>query len=192
MTQTATYTLERFIADVQQVFASTKDPRAQAQAVAKHMQELLTVPGWLDEELQSLPQSGYGRVDLHIDEEYGHPEPGFLAMCSAQRPGQDNSPHDHGASWVVYGVYKGAIEQTKWRWVYPEHDWTSPELKPAERHVQAEGAVAFFLPGEIHTTKNVHDGRSLVFRLEAQRLDQVMRHRYNPQANAASAFRAAT
>jgi hypothetical protein len=58
--------------------------------------------------------------------------------------------------------------------------------------VQRVGAVAFLLPGEIHTTKNVHDGRSLVFRLEAQRLDQVMRHRYNPQANAARAFRAAT
>ena len=34
MPQTATYTLERFIADVQQVFASTQDPRAQAQRVA--------------------------------------------------------------------------------------------------------------------------------------------------------------
>ena len=192
MTQTATYTRERFIADVRQVFASTQDPRAQAQAVAKHMRALLAVPGWLDEKLQSLPQGGYGRVDLHMDDAYGHPEPGFLAMCSAQRPGQDNSPHDHGASWVVYGVYQGAIEQTKWRWVYPAQDWTSPELKPAERYGQREGEVAFFLPGEIHTTKNVHEGRSLVFRLEAQRLDQVMRHRYNPQANAARAFRAAT
>ena len=79
MTQTATYTLERFIADVQQVFASTQDPRAQAQAVAKHMQALLAVPGWLDEKLQSLPQGGYGRVDLHMDDAYGHPEPGLSA-----------------------------------------------------------------------------------------------------------------
>src|SRR6266852_2525307 len=106
------------------------------------MRELLAVPGWLEEKLQSLPKGGYGRVDLHMDDKYGHPEPGFLAMCSAQ-------------------------------------DWTSPELKPAERYVQREGEVAFFLPGEIHTTKNVHDGRSLVFRLEGQRLDRVLRHRYN-------------
>jgi predicted metal-dependent enzyme (double-stranded beta helix superfamily) len=190
MTRTATYTLERFIAEVQQVFASTKDPRAQAQAVAKHMRELLAVPGWLEEKLKSLPQ-GFGTINLHIDEEYGHPEPGFLAMCSAQRPGASNSPHDHGASWVVYGVYEGAIEQTKWRWVCPPHDWTSPQLTPIEKLVQRQGEVAFFLPGEIHTTANVHDGRSLVVRLEAQRLDLVMRHRYDPERNAAKAFRAA-
>ena len=192
MPQTATYTLERFIADVQQVFVSTQDPRAQAQGVAQHMRELLAVPGWLEEKLQALPEGGYGRVDLHLDDKYGHPEPGFLAMCSAQRPGQDNSPHDHGASWVVYGVYQGAIEQTRWRWVYPEHDWTSPELQPAERYVQGEGKVAFFLPGEIHTTKNVHDGRSLVFRLEGQHLERVLRHRYNQQEHSARAFSAAT
>jgi predicted metal-dependent enzyme (double-stranded beta helix superfamily) len=191
MTQSTTYTLEQFITDVQQVFASTKDPRAQAQAVAQHMQELLAVPGWMDDKLQSLP-GGYGRLDLHMDDMYGHPEPGFLVMCSVQRPGQHNSPHDHGASWVVYGVYQGAIEQTKWRWIYPEYDWTSPELKPTERFVQREGQVAFFLPGEIHTTQNVHDARSLVLRLEAQRLDQVIRHRYNPQEQSARAFRAAT
>ena len=191
MAQVTTYTLESFIADVRQVFASTKDPRSQAQAVAGHMKELLAIPEWLDEKVKQV-EGGYGRVDLHLDDEYGHPEPGFLAMCSAQRPGQDNSPHDHGASWVVYGVYEGAIEQTKWRWVYPEGDWTSPDLKPVDVLVQKQGEVAFFLPGEIHTTKNVADGRSLVFRLEAQKLEGVMRHRYNQQENSGRAFRAAT
>lgn len=192
MTQRATDTLAQCIADVRQVFASTKDPRAQAQAVAQHTRELLAVPGWLEEQLTQLPEGGYGRVDLHLDAEYGHPEPGFLVMCSAQRPGQDNAPHDHGASWVVYGVYQGAIEQTRWRWIYPERDWTSPELKPTDHDVQGEGEVAFFLPGEIPTTKNVHEGRSRVFRLEGQRLDQGLRHRYNQRENSARAFRAAT
>ena len=55
MAQTATYTLDRFIADVKQMFASTTDPRAQAQAVANHMRELLAEPGWLEEKLQPLP-----------------------------------------------------------------------------------------------------------------------------------------
>lgn len=58
--------------------------------------------------------------------------------------------------------------------------------------VQRVGAVAFFLPGEIHTTKNVHDGRSLVFRLEGQNLERVLRHRYNQQEHSARAFSAAT
>ena len=37
MTQTKVYTLEAFIGDVQKIFASTRDPRAQAQGIAKHL-----------------------------------------------------------------------------------------------------------------------------------------------------------
>ena len=192
MTQTSVYTMETFVADVQQVFAGSKDPRAQAHAVAGHMKELLAVPGWLEEKLTLPAGEEYGRIDLHLDEVHGHPGPGFLLMCSVQRPGQDNLPHDHGASWVVYGVYQGAIEQTKWRWSYPETDRTSPEIKPLESWVQKDGEVAFFLPGEIHTTKNMLDGRSLVVRLEAQKLDRVVRHRYNQQTNTAEMYQAST
>lgn len=49
MVEKTVYTAERFIADVRQVFASSKDPRSQAQAVARHMKELLAVPGWIEE-----------------------------------------------------------------------------------------------------------------------------------------------
>lgn len=54
MPRTATYTLDRFLTDVRQVFVSTTDPRAQAQAVAQHMWALLAVPGWLDERFYQL------------------------------------------------------------------------------------------------------------------------------------------
>ncbi len=121
MTQAATYTMETFVADVRQIFASTKDPRAQAQEVARHMQVLLKAPGWLEERINLSAEGGFGRYDLHQDEEFGHPEGGFLLMCGVQAPGKEAGvPHDHGTTWVVYGVYKGAIEQTKWRWSYPE------------------------------------------------------------------------
>ena len=127
-TVTTTRTMEKLVQDIRDVFASTGDPREQAQRVAAHMQEALRVPGWLEEAINLPPAEGYGRVDLHQDEEYGHPGPGFLLMCSIQHPGQDNWPHDHGSSWVVYGVYEGAIEQVKWGWVYDQGQWTTPTL----------------------------------------------------------------
>lgn len=190
MAQTSVYTMEVFVANVKQVFANNRDPRAQAQGVAKHMKEMLAVPGWLEEKLNLPVEGGVGRTDLYLDEEHGHPGPGFLLMCSVQLPGQHNAPHDHGASWVVYGVYQGAIEQTKWRWEYPESDRTAPEIKDVASWVQGEGEVAFFLPGEIHTTRCVADGRTLVLRLEAQKLDRVVRHRYNQHTNSAEMFQA--
>ena len=188
MVQAATYTMEKFVEDVRGIFASTGDPLAQAQAVSSHLQELLRVPGWLEEKINLPPEEGYGRVDLHQDEEYGHPGPGFLLMCSIQHPGQDNLPHDHGNSWVVYGVYQGAIEQVKWGWVYPEGEWTSPHIERTQSYVERDGDVAFFLPGEIHNTRNVNEGRSVVVRLEAQELSRVPRHRYNPETGEVSLY----
>ena len=115
MAQVATYTVEAFVEDVRNMFASTTDPRAQAQFVARHMQELLKTPGWLEERINLTAEGGFGRYDLHQDDEFGHPEDGFLLMCGVQPAGQEGVPHDHGTTWVVYGVYEGAIEQTKWR-----------------------------------------------------------------------------
>ncbi len=188
MTQTATYTMEAFVADVRQIFASTKDPRMQAQEVARHMQTLLKTPGWLEKQIDLPAEGGFGRYDLHQDEEFGHPEEGFLLMCGVQRPGQDNLPHDHGNTWVVYGIYQGAIEQTKWRWSYPETDRTSPEIKHLESWVQGAGDIAFFLPGEIHNTHCVADELTLVGRLEGQTLAGMLRHRYDPKTNTAEIY----
>lgn len=180
MTQTATYTMEAFLDDVKRTFAASQDPLAQAQAVAGHMKELLAVPGWLEEQITLPAEGGFGRFDLHLDDEAGHPGSGFLLMCSIQKPGQDNLPHDHGAAWVVYGVYEGAIKQTKWRWFFPGEGVDAPQIKETGSFVQKHGSVAFFLPGEIHHTENVAAGRSLVVRLESQKLDRVTRYQYDP------------
>ena len=101
-------------------------------------------------------------------------------MASVQKPDQDNLPHDHGSAWVVYGVYEGAIKQTKWRWFYPGEGVDTVQIKQTGDFVQGDGKVAFFLPGEIHDTLNVTGDRALVVRLESQKLDRVVRYQYNP------------
>lgn len=183
MTQVASYTMEGFVEDVKQVFASTNDPLVQAKAVAAHLKELLATPGWLEERLNLPEEGGYGRIGLHLEEDSGHPGPGWWLMASVQKPEQDNLPHDHGAAWVVYGVYEGAIEQRKWRWFYPGEGVDTPQIQETGDFVQQDGAVAFFMPGEIHTTKNISGKRSLVVRLESQKLDRVTRYQYDPANN---------
>ena len=181
MTQTASYTMDSFLDDVRETFASTKDPLAQASTVAANLKTLLATPGWLEEMLDLPEEGGFGPKSLHLEEEVGHPGPGFWLMASVQRPDQDNLPHDHGNAWVVYGVYEGAIEQTKWRWFYPGEGVDQLQIKETGQFVQKEGAVAFFLPGEIHNTRNVTGGRALVVRLESQKLDRITRYQYNPE-----------
>jgi hypothetical protein len=88
---------------------------------------------------------------------------------------------------VVYGVYRGGTEQTKYRWDYPDGAWTAPRLSMTQRFIQRAGEVAFFLPGEIHSTRSAAgEGPSVIVRLEAQKLERVTRHRYDLEGNAAS------
>ena len=190
MAQTSIYTLDKFFGDLRDVFASSTDTIVRAEGVRHNVQELISNSQVLEERLKLPAEGGFGRVDLYTDEEYGHPSPGFLVMCSVQRPGQSNSRHDHGASWVVYGVFKGTIEQRKYRWSYPQEGpfKSSPMLQESERYTQGEGDVAYFLPGEIHTTHNVYDGRSLVIRVEAQALTGVWRHQYNQETNTSRVY----
>ncbi len=174
--------IENFVGAVREVFANTPDARSQAQGIAGEMKTLLSAPTLL-EEIKAKGGGKPGRIDLHIDDAYGHPGPGFCLMTSLTPRGKATGgarAHDHGASFVVYGVYKGAIEQTKYTWAYTKDgDWTTPELRPADRFVQNTGDIAFFLPGEIHKTSAVGDEPPIVIRLEAQLLDRVTRHSYN-------------
>ncbi len=188
MVQTAAYTVEAFVADVKEIFASTQDPLKQAQGVSDHLEALLAEPDWLEQAIELPEEEGYGRYTIYLDEDAGHPGNGWWLMASVQKPGQDNLPHDHGAAWVVYGVYKGSIRQRKWRWYYPGEGVDYPQIKETGEFVQKDGAAAFFLPGEIHDTLNLEEGRSLVVRLESQKLDRVIRYQYNPTENTVKVY----
>ena len=179
--------IEHFVGAVRDVFAANKDARAQAQEISRHMRTLLASPN-LMAEIEAKGGGKPGRIDLHIDDKFGHPGPGFCLMTSLTPKGKSTGgarAHDHGASYVVYGVYRGAIEQTKYTWTYDgSGDWTKPTLRPAEPFVQKQGDIAYFLPGEIHKTSAVGDDPPIVLRLEAQLLDRVQRHTYNLDTSA--------
>jgi len=191
MTQTNGYTLEAFIEDARQTFADSDDAKVQAQTIAGHMEKLLQVPNLLDGKLE-IPETGTSVVSLHHDDQYGHPAPGFWLMCNAQsKTGATVGvhPHDHGAAWVVYGVYSGAIQQTTWRWAFHAPDRSDPHLDEVGQWIQKPGEVAFFMPGAIHAQQNVFDGPSVVIRLEGQKLDGVIRHSYDLRTESATIVR---
>ena len=141
--------IDNFVEQVREIFKKTPDVRKQAQEISKALRLLISNPSLL-EEIKSRGGAKPGRINLHIDSMYGHPEPGFCLMTSLTPKGKSTGgakAHDHGASFVVYGVFEGAIKQTKYGWYYPnQSDLLSPQLQPAESFVQNKGEVAFFFP----------------------------------------------
>ncbi|MPZ14168.1 MAG: hypothetical protein GEU73_07040 [Chloroflexi bacterium] len=185
MSTVAVYTLDEFVTDLQQAFSSHPDLVGRANAVAEVLQHLVSVGGWVQE---LIDKGGYDALpgSTYADPTHGHPAAGFHITCGAQKPGQANSPHDHGAGWVAYGTYEGAIEQTRWGWDYRD-GLLRPRLVAKESFVQNPGEVAYFLPGEIHDTKNVAE-RTVVVRVESQKVATLWRHRYIKDGNTARAF----
>jgi len=185
MSTIAVYTLEDFVQDLRDSFAAHDELVSRANAVAAVLQQLLQQGGWVQ---ALLDNGGYDALpgSVYVDDTYGHPAAGFNITCGAQKPGQYNSPHDHGAGWVVYGTYTGAIEQTRYGWDYSQ-GLLAPRLVPRESFVQNPGQVAYFLPGEIHDTRNVAD-RSVVVRVESQKTSTLWRHRYDREHSTARAF----
>lgn len=185
MSAVAVYTLQDFVKDLRQAFATYDDLVGRANAVAEVLKHLLNVGGWVQE---LLDKGGYDALpgSAYVDNQHGHPAAGFHITCGAQRPGQYNSPHDHGAGWVVYGTYQGAIEQTRWGWDYSA-GLLRPRLVALTSFVQPPGEAAYFLPGEIHDTRNVAE-RSVVVRVESQKTATLWRHRYDKEANTARPF----
>ena len=133
-------------------------------------------PCWLDDDLEYEERGVFRRSSLHLDEESVHSGNGCWLMACVQKPGQDNLPHDHCRTWVVYGVYQGEIQQRKWRWAFPGEGVDKAQIVEHGRFLQKNGAAAYFMPGEIHDTLNTkEEGRTLVVRLESQKLDRVTR-----------------
>lgn len=183
MTRVASYSLDQFTADIRKAFNDNKGVPARPNAVTVLMQRLLASGGWIQERLDT---GGYDALggSIYIDPEVGDPRPGFHITCRAATPDFYRPLHDHGAGWFVYGVYEGAIEQTRYGWDYAAGP-LNPKLIPREQFVQQMGEVAYFLPGEAHSTRNVAEGPSVVLRVESQKMAEVQRHRYDLNHNAA-------
>ena len=183
MSTVAVYTLQDFVRDLRAEFSAHDDLVGRSNGVAAVLEHLLSVGGWVQELIDkgaALPGSTY------VDDEAGDPAPGFHITCGAQKLGQTNDPHDHGAGWVVYGTYSGAIEQTRWGWDYSD-GLHKPRLVAQTGFLQPAGQAAYFLPGEIHTTTCAVD-QSVVVRVESQKMSTIWRHRYDRKANTARAF----
>ncbi|MEK9660012.1 MAG: hypothetical protein VW450_08735 [Chloroflexota bacterium] len=188
----ASYTEEQFIEDIRSAFSGTDDPREQAQTIAECMRRIIAT-GWPETSEKFGPDNGV--YVMHADESTGHPDPGFMVLAYRQpalRPDTKPAPHDHGPAFVVYGVERGSNVQTRMAWRYADDPSARPTLEVTRSDYQAPGHVAYFLPGEIHSTKGSSEEETVYVRVTSMDLEKVKRHYYNPETGTSYTFKAAT
>lgn len=101
---------------------------------------------------------------------------GFAQMAHVQPTGHAIPPHDHGGTWVVYGVVEGCLDISTYE-VRHLHSagvclktLTSEQLKP--------GAVRVYLESAVHSTRSVATSDSVILRFLSRDLTNVARMRY--------------
>lgn len=175
--------LDAFVEETREAVRTRANVREQAEAVTAAAEDLVAADGWMEELVDF--DGSRARAELYLDDELGHPEPGFVVKGSVTDPAEPTGgsiPHDHGAAWVVYAVYRGEMEQYRYGWEYDE-DARNPELVERATFVQEPGDALFLLPGEIHRTDIVSEEPTWVVRIESQHIDTLPRHRYDLAEN---------
>lgn len=140
-----------------------------AQACSRHLAALLQAPAsepWL--------------ADLHRErplsrELYRDPDHGFVLLAHTEPADLYRPPHDHGRSWVIYGVQQGESEMGTYGRIEAA-DGVARLVKRNATRVRP-GEVQLYLPGDIHDTLCTV-GPALLFRFTERDLkveDQVER-----------------
>lgn len=126
-----------------------------AEACQRAMERLLRASseeGWLTRLHQDAPAS----AELHRDLDHG-----FMLLAHTEQAGLYRPPHDHGRSWVLYGIQHGQIEMG----TYARFETDNGAVRLVKRNttVVRAGQAQLYLPGDIHDTRCVSES-ALLFR----------------------------
>ena len=165
-----TYTLDDFCRDAHAAMA-TDSGHAGRDAIRVHLEQLLTNTDFVAEHLAGQAK---GKTELYHDDEFD-----FYVMAHGTDEGDRvGSPHDHGASWAVYGQAIGLTNMTVWE----RTDDRSEEGKATVEEIQEfplePGKAALFDSGIIHSTAHPDPARWV--RVTGTDLDTIERYAYDP------------
>ncbi len=168
-------TFERYVEAMRAAWAAGQDETLPARA------QVL-----LERLLREAPADEPWAVELVRDQAraralYRDPDYVFVQMGHIMHPGPGpgTTPHDHGPCWVLYGVYRGAIEITTFR---RTDDGSTPgkaALEEIETVRLTPGVVRPYLRGDIHLQRPVDPNGSIVLRFLSFDLEQVDRLGYD-------------
>ncbi len=127
------YTLDAFCRDCHAALKSDTGPGGREQ-VRRDLERLLAEPAFLAEHVLSAPP---GRHTLYED-----PELGFVILAHVNPQAGKSPPHDHGASWAVYGQATEYTDMIEWRRTSGEAGAPGPASLDVGRRYRLEPANA--------------------------------------------------
>jgi len=171
-------TLEQFCRDAHDILKDGESDAARAK-IAKRLESLLVDPGFVAQYFDPSKEAGQEVV-------YRDPLGFNVLVHHNKATKQPGAPHDHGASWAVYGVARGFTDMTEWRRLDDGKREGHAQIERAKTYRLGVGHACAYPPRQIHNTF-MPEG-AWVVRVTGVDLDEIPRRRYVPEKNEVKEF----
>ncbi len=173
------YDLKQFIADCKTALTSDPGPQGR-EHVRANLERLLANPEFI---------RAYAGDDQPrgVKVLYEDPKLGFQVLAHINSKAHASPPHDHGASWAIYGQATKYTDMTEWA---REDDGKNPnyaKLKVAKKYRLTPGHAGIYQDGAIHSIDYPESARFI--RVTGTDLEKITRIRIDLNTGAVEQIR---
>src|SRR6202051_2089253 len=163
------YDLNQFIADCRTSLARDPGPAGREQ-VRQNLERLLANQDFIKEYCGDTAPRGL-KV-LYEDDKLG-----FQVLAHINDKARVSPPHDHGASWAIYGQATHYTDMIEWEREDNSGDEAHAKLKPVKKYRLTPGKAGIYQDGKIHSID--YPDYSRFVRVTGTNLDQIQRVRFD-------------
>jgi hypothetical protein len=137
------YNLDQFIADCRATLKRDPGPNGREQVRVK-LEQLLENKDFVEEYCGD-------NVPRGLKVLYEDPELKFQILAHINDKARVSAPHDHGASWAIYGQATKYTDMIEWEREDDGKDPKHAKLRPAKKYRLLPGKAGIYQDGKIHS-----------------------------------------
>ena len=162
------YDLDSFTTECHAIFKSDPGP-AGREKVRVLLEKLLSNNAFVQKHcVESSP-------GLHLL--FEDPELKFQVLAHINQNARVSPPHDHGASWAIYGQVIQHTDMTEWERTDDRADPARAALKPVKTYRLSPGQAGIYQDGKIHSID--YPEKSCFVRVTGTNLDRIEREMFD-------------
>jgi len=163
------YELDQFISDCRSILSREPGPQGREE-VRVRLERLLQNPEFIRAHCGEDTPRG-----LHLL--YEDNDLGFQILAHINDKARVSPPHDHGASWAIYGQATHYTDMTEWEREDDGGDAAHASLKPVKKYRLMPGHAGIYQDGKIHSIDYPDYARFV--RVTGTNLDRIKRVRFD-------------
>jgi predicted metal-dependent enzyme (double-stranded beta helix superfamily) len=163
------YDLDQFVSDCRAILTRDGGPNGREQ-VRQKLEQLLSNRDFVETYCGE-------HVPRGLKVLYEDPELGFQVLVHINDKARVSPPHDHGASWAIYGQATHYTDMVEWEREDDGTDADKAKLKPVKKYRLLPGHAGIYQDGTIHSIDYPDYARFV--RVTGTNLDKIERVRFD-------------